>query len=44
MFALSIVFSSLRVYALTGQHKLLAGTTLTLALVPLFVNVVRAVV
>ncbi len=37
------MFSALRVYALTRQNIYLAGLTLTLGLVPLFVNVVRAV-
>ncbi|TFK81440.1 hypothetical protein K466DRAFT_667118 [Polyporus arcularius HHB13444] len=33
------LFSSLRVYALSGQHRVLTGLTLCLALMPFFVNV-----
>ncbi|TFK81928.1 hypothetical protein K466DRAFT_590923 [Polyporus arcularius HHB13444] len=33
------LFSSLRVYALSGQHRVLTGLTLGLALMPFFVNV-----
>lgn len=34
------VFSALRVYALSGQHKALAGLTMCLAVVPIVVNAV----